>query len=191
MTISLSVVFVSLLFSMNNPFYFLFGTSLLSMPSAFPLPQSSVSNCLILSPPGLPSQLSSKEAANSAGDLWSRSKWLHWPGVCSTPAHVCKYNSVHRDDFQAEKMPINSTNDFVKRFYHTRENPDNLQDSGLTGDSPNTDLVHFTEFHFSSCKRLQAVIPLPSLQGHSDSHDIMLLLLSLKLSVSYARSATI
>lgn len=52
---------------------------------------------------------------------------------------------------------------------------------------PNTGPLCFPEFHFSSCKRLGAVIPLPSLQGHSDSHDIMLLLLPLKLSVSHAR----
>lgn len=50
-----------------------------------------------------------------------------------------------------------------------------------------TDPLCFTEFHFSSCKRLWAVIPLPSLRGHSDSHDIMQLLLLLKSSASYAR----
>ena len=56
--------------------------------------------------------------------------------------------------------------------------------SGLTG-APllYTGPLCFTESHFSSCKCLGAVIQLPSLQGHSDSHDIMLLLLSLKQSV--------
>lgn len=50
-----------------------------------------------------------------------------------------------------------------------------------------TSSLHFTEFHFSSCKCLKVVIPLRSRQAHSDSHDIMLLLLLLKMSVSYAR----
>lgn len=36
------------------------------------------------------------------------------------------------------------------------------------------------KFLFGSCKRLGAVIPLRSPQGHSDSRDVMLLLLSLK-----------
>lgn len=47
-----------------------------------------VSICAL--PPGLPSQLFSEEAANSAGDLWAGAERLHRPGVCATPAHVCK-----------------------------------------------------------------------------------------------------
>lgn len=46
--------------------------------------------CFPLSSPGLPSQLSNEEAANSAGDLRARTKWLHRPGVCPTSAHFCK-----------------------------------------------------------------------------------------------------
>ena len=91
MTIDLPLVLVSLtlsIFSSLHPFY-LFVSHL----SIRPVISSSLTLYLplcVLSPPGLPSQLSSKEAANGAGDLWSRSERLHWAGVRPTPAHIRK-----------------------------------------------------------------------------------------------------
>lgn len=52
-----------------------------------------------------------------------------------------------------------------------------MRGRGVEGGGP--DRLRFI-FLFGSCKRLGAVIPLRSPQGHSDSRDVMLLLLSLK-----------
>lgn len=90
--------------------------------------------------------------------------------------------------FQQSKVPLifnNTTNDPLQNTLRSllSDLSQYIKTILQTGDPQG---LRFTEFHFSSCKCLRAVIPLPSLQGHSDSHDIMLLLLSLKLFVSYA-----